>query len=313
MGAIDPAPRGRLFASFAAVYVLWGSTYLAIKVAISTLPTFTMAGARFTSAGLVLLAVGAWQERRAGRAIRVTARQWRSAAIIGACLILASNGLVCWSEERVDSGVAALLVGTVPLWMMWIDWLRPGGVRPSKPTIAGIVIGMSGVVLLVWPVHGGVSLDAAGVAGLLVATLFWSSGSIFARTADLPKSMLLAAGMQMLCGGLLQLCAGVALGEIARIDLARASVESVASLVYLSVAGSIIGYTAYFYLLRHTTAARAATYAFVNPIVALLLGAWLGHEPLTLRRVAGALVIVLGVALVVVFRGARTAQRASRS
>ncbi len=310
-GPIEPAPRGRLMASFAAVYVLWGSTYLAIKVAISTLPPFLMAGTRFTTAGVVLLGIGVWQERRAGRAITVTLRQWRSAAIIGACLILASNGLVCCSEERVDSGIAALLVGTVPLWMMWIDWLRPGGVRPSKLTIAGIAIGMGGVVLLVWPVQGGVSLDPTGVAALLLATLFWSSGSIFARTADLPKSMFLAAGMQMLCGGLLQLCAGAALGEIARVDLARASFESIASVAYLAVAGSIIGYTAYLYLLRHTTAARAATYAFVNPIVALLLGAWLGHEPLTLRRVAGALVIVLGVALVVVFRTARPVQRAA--
>jgi drug/metabolite transporter (DMT)-like permease len=304
-GTPEPAPRAQLYLAFAAVYVLWGSTYLAIKLAVETLPPFSMAGARFTLAGLVLTAFAAWQARRSGRSFRATPRQWRNAAIAGALLMLGSNGLVCWSEQRVDSSLAALLVGTVPLWMMLIDWLRPGGLGPSGPTIAGVVIGIGGVSLLVWPVEGAIAADGLGVAALLTATLCWASGSIFTRTADLPRSMLQAAGMQMMCGGILQLCAGVALGEIARLDPARISFTSVASLAYLLVAGSLVGFTAYIWLLRHTTAARASTYAFVNPLVALLLGAWLGHEPLTLRRVAGGLVIVAGVALVIAFRAVR--------
>jgi drug/metabolite transporter (DMT)-like permease len=300
--AIEPASRGQLLLAFAAVYVLWGSTYLAIKIAIETLPPFLMAGTRFTLAGAIMIAIAAVQARRAHQPLRATARQWRNAAIAGALLMLGSNGLVCWSEQRVDSSIAALLVGTVPLWMMLIDWLRPNGARPAAATIAGVATGIGGVALLVWPVHGGVRVDPVGVAALLGATLFWASGSLFTRSADLPKSMLHSAGMQMLCGGLLQLLAGVLLGELARFEPRAASFASVASLVYLLVAGSLVGFTAYIWLLRHTTPTRAATYAFVNPLVALMLGAWLGHEPLTLRRVAGALVIVLGVALVIAFR-----------
>jgi drug/metabolite transporter (DMT)-like permease len=305
----EPATRAQLFLAFAAVYVLWGSTYLAIKIAIETLPPFLMAGARFTLAGLILLSIAALQARRAREPMRASARQWRNAAIAGALLMLGSNGLVCWSEQRVDSSIAALLVGTVPLWMMLIDWLRPHGARPARATIAGVATGIGGVALLVWPVGGAVSVDPVGVAALVAATLFWASGSLFTRSADLPRSMLHSAGMQMLCGGLLQLLAGVLLGELRRFEPEHASFASVASLAYLLVAGSLVGFTAYIWLLRHTTPTRAATYAFVNPLVALLLGAWLGHEPLTPRRVAGALVIVLGVALVIAFRAPRAARQ----
>lgn len=309
--ATERAPRGRLLLAFLAVYVLWGSTYVAIRHAVETLPPFLMAGTRFVAAGAVVLAWCRW--RGEGGA---TARHWRNAAITGAFLMMVSNGLVCWAEQRVDSSLAALLVATVPLWMLLLDWLRPGGTRPSALTALGVAVGIGGVVLLVWPSGGRLSVDPLGAAGLLGATLSWSVGSLFSRSAEWPRSMMLATGMQMLCGGALQLVVALVRGEFAAFDASRVTFVSVASLVYLMVAGSLMGFTAYVYLLRHTTPARAATYAFVNPIVAMALGAWLDGDPLTPRRLAGAAVIVLGVVLVIAFRrvtaGARRAASATR-
>lgn len=298
-----PSSRTRLVLAFLAVYVLWGSTYVAIRHAVETLPPFLMAGTRFVTAGALVLA---WCRLRGEGG--ASARQWRNAAIAGAFLMMVSNGLVCWAEQRVDSSLAALLVATVPLWMMLLDWLRPGGARPSAWTAIGVTVGIGGVVLLVWPGEGGVNVDVFGALALVCATLSWSIGSLFTRTADLPRSMMLATGMQMLCGGVLQLAVAAVRGEFSTFDASRVTFDSVASLVYLLVAGSLIGFTAYVYLLRHTTPARAATYAFVNPIVAMILGAWLDGDPLTPRRVGGAAVIVLGVLLVIAFRA-----RASRA
>lgn len=286
------ATRSRLVAAFAAVYVLWGSTYVAIKFAVETLPPFTMAGVRFVTAGLLLL--GWTRLRGAGRA---TARQWRNAAIAGAFLMMASNGLVCWAERRVDSSLAALLVATVPLWMMVLDWARPGGRAPAGLTVLGVLTGLSGVAILVWPTDAGVHADVPGVLALLTATVCWSTGSLFSRHADLPQSMLTATAMQMTCGGVLQFLLGTALGELATFEPARVTARSVWSLAYLLVAGSLLGFTAYVWLLRHTTPTRAATYAYVNPIVAVILGAWLADEPLTVQRMTGAAVVVLGVVM----------------
>ncbi|MDZ4772592.1 MAG: EamA family transporter [Planctomycetota bacterium] len=289
----DAAPsRGRLIAAFAAVYILWGSTYVAIKFAVETLPPFTMAGVRFVTAGIILLA---WTQLRGEGG--ATLRQWRSAAIAGALMMMASNGLVCWAEKRVDSSLAALLVATVPLWMMTLDWARRGGSRPSAATLTGVIVGLVGVAILVWPEEGRVQLDFAGVAALLVATLCWSIGSIYTRSADLPKSMIRATAMQMTCGGVLQFALGTALGELQTFEPDLVTAKSVWSLAYLLVAGSLVGFTAYIWLLRNTTAARAATYAYVNPIVAVILGAWLASEEITWRRLVGAGVVLLGVVL----------------
>jgi len=293
------AQRWRLAGALAAVYVLWGSTYLAIKVAVETLPPFLMAGTRFMTAGVLLYAWTRWRGESAPHR-----RQWRSAAIAGGLLMLMSNGLVCWAEKRIDSSLAALLVGTVPLWMMLLDWIRPRGARPSMPTIAGVLVGVLGVALLVWPENrpGSVALDFAGVAALLTATLCWSLGSIYSRTADLPRSPLLSTAMQMLCGGFLQFTAGSLLGEWHAFDPARVTAGSVLSLAYLLVAGSLIGFTAYIWLLRNTSPAVASSYAFVNPLVAVLLGVYLGHEKLGSRTWLAAPVIVLAVVLVVLFK-----------
>ncbi len=286
------ATRTRLVAAFAAVYLLWGSTYVAIKFAVETLRRFTMAGTRFFTAGLLLL--GWTRLRGEGGA---TARQWRNAAIAGAFLMMASNGLVCWAERRVDSSLAALLVATVPLWMMILDWVRPGGRAPSGVTVLGVVTGLCGVAILVWPTDAGVHADVLGVLALLTATVCWSTGSLYSRHADLPKSMLQATAMQMTCGGVLQFLLGTALGELATFEPEHVAARSIWSLAYLLVAGSLVGFTAYVWLLRHTTPTRASTYAYVNPIVAVILGAWLADEPLTTQRLIGAAVVVLGVVL----------------
>lgn len=283
--------RTRLVLAFAAVYVLWGSTYVAIKFAVETLPPFTMAGVRFATAGAILFA---WTHCTGESG--ATWRQWRNAAIAGAFMMMASNGLVSWAERRVDSSLAALLVATVPLWMMTLDWARPGGRRPTSRTIFGVCVGLVGVAILVRPEDGAVRLDPLGVVALLVATLCWSIGSLYTRTADLPKSMILATAMQMTCGGALQILLGAGLGEWATFEPSSVSAKSLWSLGYLLVAGSLVGFTTYVWLLRNTTAARASTYAYVNPIVAVILGVWLAGETITTSRLAGAAVVVIGVA-----------------
>ncbi|MBL8857500.1 MAG: EamA family transporter [Planctomycetes bacterium] len=288
--------RVHLIAAFAAVYVLWGSTYVAIKFAVETLPPFVMAGARFTAAGLILLAWTHWRGAPAA-----TWRQWKNAAVGGAFLIMISNGLVCWSEKRVDSSLAALMVATVPLWMMTLDWLRPGGKRPRPLTGLGVLAGLVGVAILVWPETGAVRIDPLGILALIVATLAWSIGSLFTRTADMGGSMLKGAAMQMLCGGVLQFAVGGLRGEWNEFDALHVTLKSVLSLVWLLVAGSLVGFTAYMWLLRHTSTTRAATYAYVNPIVALILGAFLAQEELTPRRLIGACVVVGGVVLSLTF------------
>jgi drug/metabolite transporter (DMT)-like permease len=300
------ASRGRLVAAFAAVYVLWGSTYVAIKFAVETLPPFTMAGLRFVGAGAIFFA---WTVVRGEPA--APARQWRSAAIAGALMMMASNGLVCWSERRVDSSLASILVATVPLWMMILDWARPGGRRPRAQAVTGVAIGLVGVAVLLWPQAGGVRLDPLGVVALLVAPLCWAIGSLYIRTADLPRSMIKAAAMQMLCGGAFQLLLGLALGEHSSFAWEHVSAKSLASLLYLLVAGSLLGFTAYVWLLRHTTPVRASTYAYVNPMVAVILGVWLANESFTLTQLVGAAVVLAGVVLSLTASSGSRAARAT--
>jgi drug/metabolite transporter (DMT)-like permease len=283
-------------AAFAIVYVVWGSTYLAILFAIETLPPFLMAGVRFLIAGSVLLA---WTRIIAGEPAPSRA-QWRSAAIVGVLLLLGGNGLVVWSEQRIASGVAALLVGTVPCFMVLVEWLRPGGSRPGWRVSGGLALGMLGLVWLVGPdsVMGGGRADLLGAAALVLASLSWAVGSIYSRHAAVPSSPFVFTAMQMLAGGVALVVLGVALGEPARFDPAALSLRSVLGLVYLIVFGSIVAFSAYVWLLRVSTPARVSTYAYVNPVVAVFLGWLLADEALTPRMAIAAAVIVSGVALI---------------
>ncbi|MGI8498339.1 MAG: drug/metabolite exporter YedA [Gemmatimonadaceae bacterium] len=287
--------RSRVLLAFAAVYVVWGSTYLAIRFAIDTIPPFLMAGTRFLIAGAILFAWG--RQRGAARPSRV---QWRTTAIVGALLLVGGNGGVVWAEQRVPSGVAALLVAVVPLWMVLIEWLRPGGRRPRPAVMGGVAIGLAGMVVLVGPraIIGHGNVDALGALVLIAAALSWATGSLYSRHAPMPSDPLVATGMEMLAGGALLILAGIAAGEPSRLHLDSVSLRSLLALLYLITFGAIVGFTAYTYMLKMSTPAKVSTYAYVNPVVAVLLGWMFAAEPVTPRMLVASAIIVAAVALI---------------
>lgn len=288
------APPGKVLAAFAAVYLLWGSTYLAIRVAIDTLPPLLMAGSRFLVAGGALCAFMWLRGEPAPER-----RHWGSTAAIGALLLLLGNGGVVLAERTVPSGVVALLVAMVPLWMVLLEWLRPGGMRPSLRTVVGLVVGFAGMVLLTGPSGiGGEPVDPGGAALVMVGSLAWAAGSIYARGAALPKSALLTTGMQMAWGGVWLTLAGLLAGEWRGLDPAAFTTRSLLAWGYLVVFGSVVGYTAYIWLLGAASTARVSTYAYVNPVVAVLLGWALLGEPLSPRVIGAAAVIIGAVAVI---------------
>jgi drug/metabolite transporter (DMT)-like permease len=300
--------RWRVIAAFAAVYLIWGATYLFIRFAIETLPPFLMAGTRFLVAGGVLYGV-AWL----GGAARPTRAQWGAAALVGGLLLLGGNGGVVWAEQSVPSGLAALLVAMAPLWMAVLDWVRPGGIRPSNGVALGLGLGFAGVILLVGPdeLVGGGRVDPIGAGVLMVASLSWAAGSVYSRHGQRPASPLLGTGMQMLAGGVLLLVVGSATGEWVGFDYRAVSLRSLASLGFLIAFGSLIGFTAYIWLLRVTTVARASTYAYVNPAVAVFLGWALAGEELTLRTLLSAGVIVAAVVVITTYQARQAASAKS--
>jgi drug/metabolite transporter (DMT)-like permease len=289
-----PSPWA-IWINLVAVYVAWGSTYLAIRFAIETMPPFFMSGARFLFAGAVLYG---W--RRASGDMPPSRQEWRSATIIGSFLLIGGNGGVVWAEQWIASGLAALLVTTVPLWMVLMDMLRPDGRWPGWLAITGILIGFAGVAVLMGPSHAignGVSLYPIGVVVLILASLFWSIGSLYSRKARLPSSPLLGTGMEMLAGGAGLLVLGGLTGEWQRLDPSAISARSLWGLAYLIVFGSWIGFAAYTWLLRVAPTPLVSTYAYVNPVVAILLGHLLAEEPLTPRILMATAIIIGSVAL----------------
>jgi len=286
----------RIWLALIAVYITWGSTYLAIRFAVETMPPFWMAAVRSFIAGAVLYA---W--RRAAGDQAPTRLEWRSAAIVGVLLLLGGNGLVTWAEQSVPSGITALLVGSAPLWMVLIDALRPGGLRPNGQTLLGVLIGFGGILILIDPLRlgsNGQVLDPGGVAVLLLAGLLWAVGSLYSRQARLPASPLLGTSMEMLAGAAGLLVMGALTGEWTRVDLAGISTRSLLGLVYLITFGSLVGFAAYTWLLRVAPTPLVSTYAYVNPLIAIFLGSLLGQEPLTARVLISALIIVSSVALI---------------
>lgn len=290
MGIESPAPsRVKLLAAFAAIYILWGSTYLAIRLAIDTIPPFLMAGVRFLIAGSALYALGA----PAG-VPRPSARQWRNAAIGAVPLFVFGNGGVTWAEQAVPSGAAALVIATLPAWLLLLDWGYGGRRGPRATEAAGIALGLTGVAVLSAP--GGV--DPLGAVVLLGAAVAWAIGSLFNRYADLPTSPALTAAMQMLIGGAVLVVLGLSAGEASRFVPAAVSWQSIAAVAYL-VAVAVVALPAYNWLLAVTSPAAVGTYAFVNPVVAVLLGWAVVGEAITDRTGPAAGLVVAGVMLLV--------------
>jgi drug/metabolite transporter (DMT)-like permease len=293
--------RAQIVVAFAAVYVIWGSTYLTIHIAIETIPALLMAGARFVLAGLLLFAFA----RRPGQPReRLTLAHWRSALIIGACLLLFGNGGVSWGEQYLGSGLVALLIATVPLWMALLAPLF-GGRWINWTAASGIALGLVGIALLVRP--GGAGAGHWQTFVVLLAPILWAVGSLYARNAPSPRQPLTAIAMEMVAGGGLLLLAGVADGEVGHVHLAGVSFASLASFVYLVLIGALVGYVAYIWLLHHVSSTAASTYAFVNPVVAVALGAIVLGEPITLLTLVAAVLIVGAVALLLLGQSRQSA------
>ncbi|HWR66902.1 MAG TPA: EamA family transporter [Bellilinea sp.] len=280
------------------IYVFWGSTYLAIRFAVETIPPFFMAGTRHFTAGVILYTIMRLRGDPAP-----TRANWRSAAIVGLLLLAGANGLVSWAEITVPSAVTALLVGSVPLWMILIDWIsgryRDKAKRPSWLAFAGVITGFIGIALLVGPNEiAGQRVDPLGAAALLIGAVLWAGGSLYSRNADLPASPLLGTGMEMIIGGLGCFVISGLTGEWGRLDLAAVSTSSVTGLIYLIVFGSLVGFASYTWLLRAAPTTLVSTYAYVNPVVAIFLGVLLADEVISPRMIVAAVIILASVALI---------------
>lgn len=290
--------------AFAALYLIWGSTYLGILFAIQTIPPLLMAGIRYSLAGLIMYAIA-----RIGGAPRGSLGDWKTASIVGACLLLGGNGGVTFAEQYVPSGLASLIVATVPIYIALLGWLMGMAPKPTPLVWLGLAGGFAGVAVLVGPAltfsspsHSHLGL---GMIILLVGSFLWSAGSLYSRTAGNAPSPFLAAGQQMLCGGLMLVAAGSIIGEWPQFHLRAISALSFWAFVYLVLIGAVVGFTAYIFLLRHCDPRKVATYAYVNPVVAIVLGALFASEELSTRTAIGAALIVGSVALVITAQQAK--------
>jgi drug/metabolite transporter (DMT)-like permease len=279
--------------AFFSVYVCWGMTYLAMRVAVVSIPPHLLSGTRFVVAGLLLYG---WTRAKGEPA--PSSRQWRAATIIGGFLLLGGNASVAWAEQRVPSGLAAVLIAVAPIWMVGLEWAK-GGSRPTRHVVAGLLLGLAGIALLVSSRAEAESrVDPFGAVILVLASASWAWGSVLSKTAELPKSPLLVTGMEMIGGGMLLLLTAGLAGQFHEFEPSRVSLEAGLSWGYLVVFGSLVGFTAYIWLLGVTSIAKAGTYAYVNPIVAVFLGWAILGEAVTSRMLLAAGVILVGVALV---------------
>lgn len=291
-----PPSRLKVSLAFAAIYLIWGSTYLAIAYSIETLPPYLMTGFRFLFGGLLLYG---WARLRGVAAPR--GRQWGPAVLIGALMLFGGMGLVAFAQQWVPSGLTALIIAMVPVWLVLIEWLRPNGVRPSARVWLGIALSFVGLVLLIGPLNldGASDVNLMGAGLVLLATLSWSAGSMLSRNAQLPDSPILSTGMQMLSASVLLLSTGMLRGELGQVHLALVSARSLLGWAYLVVFGSVIAFTAYLWLLKVSTPAQVGTYAYVNPVIAVLLGWSLNGETLSPQTLLGAGLVIAAVVFIV--------------
>ena len=289
-------PLVRIVLAFLAMYLIWGSTYLAIRFGIESIPPFLMIGGRFMIGGLSLYWFARWRG-----APKPTRREWRNAALPGILMLAGGTGLVAYAEQWVPSGLTALLVATVPLWIVMMDWVRPNGYRPGLPTIGGLVLGFAGVAFLMSPgFSGGEAIDLFGALMILLATSLWASGSLVSRhTVD--SHPITGMGMRMITGAAVLILVSGVFGEWSQFNLTAVTLKSWLALWYQIVFGTV-AFMAYLWLLKVSTPAKAATYAYVNPAVALVLGAVLADEVLSLQIGVASLIIIVAVAIIVTRR-----------
>lgn len=297
--------RTSVLSAFAALYTIWGSTYLAIRYAVMTIPPFLLGGVRFLIAGSLLYGWTRWRGTP-----KPSRAEWRAALVTGVLLLVGGNGAVIWAEQHVPSGLAALIVAIVPLWMVVLDWLRPRGTRPAPAVFLGLALGLVGLALLIGPdAFAGESstrLDVGASLVLVVGSLLWALGSIYSRYAPRSDSAIMTTGMQMLTGGAAFVVVSLLAGEPRHFSFANLTTASMAGFLYLVTFGSLLGFTAYIYLLGATTPAKASTYAYVNPVVAVFLGWAVAGEPLTPRMLVAAAIILGAVALITLTGSLRT-------
>lgn len=298
------APRRiQLIVAFAALYIIWGSTYLGIFFAIQSIPPFLMAGARFFLAGIIMFAIA-----RTQGPLKSNWRDWKTSVIVGACLLLGGNGGVTISEKFIETGLASLIVATVPVYITLLGWLVGISPRPSGIVWLGLAGGFLGVAILLGPElrFAGGGRAAIGMSILLVTSFIWSAGSLYSRAVKHVASPLFAAAQQMFCGGLLLMLAGLFAGELKDFHPGKITALSLGAFAYLVLIGATVGYTAYFWLLRNCDPAKVATYAYINPIVAVLLGALFAHEKVTMRTVLAGGLIIGSVALIITVQQLRS-------
>lgn len=279
-----------------AVYFPWGGTYLAMKFAVETLPPFLLAGIRFVVAGILLYI---WEASRGTKSPEKI--HWRNATIIGGLMLLGGNSLVVYAEQTVPSGIAALIIATVPLWMTLLAWLWQGSAKPNIYVTLGLLLGFLGQILLVGNSIQYSSYNTSHVFGYLILTfaaLFWAVGSLYSRKAQLPKSAIMSIAIQNLMGGILCLIVGISLGELSQLNIENVSILSILSLIYLIFVGSIIGFSAYIWVLKKAEPAIVSTYAYVNPLVAVFLGWTFANEQLTSKDTIAAIIILVSVILI---------------
>jgi drug/metabolite transporter (DMT)-like permease len=298
---LQQAPRWAIWAALGSVYLAWGSTYLAIRFVVLGLPPFLSAGLRFLIAGGLLYAF-----RRLRGDGRPTRQHWRAATFVGLLMLLGGNGCVVWAEQHVPSGVAALLVATSPVWMVLMDPLFRGSRRPHPLILVGVLLGFAGTVVLVGPgqllgLQGRV--DPWGALLLTLAAIFWSVGSLYSRKAALPDSPLLGTSMEMLVGGLALFLLGTCTGEWNRLAWGPEVPRALGGMAYLIVFGSWIGFSAYTWLLRVAPTPFVSTYAYVNPLVAIVVGHFVGGEALSGRVLLAAAMVLGAVALITALQG----------
>ena len=301
--------QAKLVIAFFLIYFIWGSTYLAIRYAIETIPPFLMAGVRFTTAGTLL-----YTFMRLTGAANPSLQQWLNLWVVGTFLFLGGNGLVVWAEQYITSGLAALLVSTLPLWLIMLDWLWAGGPPPAVKGLAGISLGIIGTVVLIDPVKiTATDIYIPGALVVIFGSMLWATGSIYSKKFTQPDSIFMSAACQMFGGGLSLLLVSLVLGEWFAFQPVGISLVSFAAFSYLVVFGSIVAISSYVWLLKNASAASVSTYAFVNPAVAIFLGWLIAGEEINAHIIFGAAIILAGVILVISAQNKRLAKQADES